>query len=445
MSLSIAIDKSEIIVIDVSEMSPELQKLIMSYTYDVMYAVNSDIYSFVKIDNSNTDKKLLKKFLTRSNVYTTIICSHAYKYLPEVKEAAQNVILFAPLTLQHDFACYNTFLNKLNQDEFIIYGAHTQNIPLIVELDDIEISEEQETDSKEESILEEIPVVMEEETTKKENFEHNQQITIEETIPQPSMPEVEYPDIVIDEIPVETDTETDETELVSVDENVQIINEVPPVQNILEEDSEEEPEIEISEPAEDEISENVYAQTLTEEQEDEEDNLQPQISLEEPEIDYSVEDIDIEENFGQPQIIENKDYLVEQVAKDVDKVFYEKLPDENMELEELETDADDELTEDDLNLIDDLAVNENYEAAQEIPNFEEEEHVPVVPIYAADDIEQKEDQQLEPGDRVTTPKYGEGVVEKMIKYGNKMLCSIEFPNIGRPLLDPAMTEITKLS
>ena len=169
------------------------------------------------------------------------------------------------------------------------------------------------------------------------------------------------------------------------------------------------------------------------------------ISLEEPEIDYSVEDIDIEENFGQPQIIENKEYLVEQVAKDVDKVFYEKLPDENMELEELETDADDELTEDDLNLIDDLAVNENYEAAQEIPNFEEEEHVPVVPIYAADDIEQKEAQQLEPGDRVTTPKYGEGIVEKMIKYGNKMLCSIEFPNIGRRLLDPAMTEITKLS
>lgn len=445
LSLSIAIDKSEIIVIDVSEMSPELQKLIMSYTYDVMYAVNSDIYSFVKIDNSNTDKKLLKKFLTRSNVYTTIICSHAYKYLSEIKEAAQNVILFAPLTLQHDFACYNTFLNKLNQDEFIIYGAHTQNIPLIVELDDIEITEEQENDSEEESILEEVPVVMEEETTEKENFEHNQQITIEETTPQPSMPEVEYPDIVIDEIPIETNSDTDETELVSVDENVQIVTEVSPVQNILEEDSEEEPEIEISEPAEDEISENVSAQTLTEEQEDEEDNLQPQITLEEPEIDYSVEDIDIEENFGEPQIIESNDDLVEQVAKDVDKVFYEKLPDENMELEELETDADDELTEDDLNLIDDLAVNENYEAAQEIPNFEEEEHVPVVPIYAADDIEQKEAQQLEPGDRVTTPKYGEGVVEKMIKYGNKMLCSIEFPNIGRRLLDPAMTEITKLS
>ena len=69
---------------------------------------------------------------------------------------------------------------------------------------------------------------------------------------------------------------------------------------------------------------------------------------------------------------------------------------------------------------------------------------PVVPIYNAEDIEPQEQQSLEPGDRVSSPKYGEGVVEKMIKYGNKMLCSIEFPNIGRRLLDPAMTEIKKL-
>uniref|UniRef100_UPI0040269C7B hypothetical protein n=1 Tax=Candidatus Stercorousia sp. TaxID=3048886 RepID=UPI0040269C7B len=67
-----------------------------------------------------------------------------------------------------------------------------------------------------------------------------------------------------------------------------------------------------------------------------------------------------------------------------------------------------------------------------------------MPIYETEDMEPKENQKLEPGDRVSTPKYGEGIVEKMIKYGNKMLCSIEFPNIGRRLLDPAMSEIIKL-
>ena len=430
LSLSIAIDKSDIVVIDISDMSSELQNLIMSYTYDVMSTSGTDVYAFVKIDNSNTDKKLLKKFLARSNVYTTIICSHAYKYLSEIKEAAQNLILFTPLTLQHDFASYNTFLNKLNQDEFIIYGAHTQNIPLIVELDDIIISEEEQPEEQEEENPEaEIPV---QETAETTPSVEETKIEVEQPVQQTSMPEIEYPDITIDEIPAETVDATDETELVSVDENIQIVNEIPPVQNILEgETGEEQPE-----------EENIIIEEPAEENED----TEPEITLEEPVIDYSVDDIDIEENFGEPQIVENNDELVEQVAKDVDKVLYEKLPDEELVIDEQDILGTDELTEDDLNLIDDLTTSdEPISTSQELPSFEEEEPVPVVPIYSADDIEQKDNQVLEPGDRVSTPKYGEGVVEKMIKYGNKMLCSIEFPNIGRRLLDPAMSEITKLS
>jgi hypothetical protein len=49
------------------------------------------------------------------------------------------------------------------------------------------------------------------------------------------------------------------------------------------------------------------------------------------------------------------------------------------------------------------------------------------------------------GDTVEHKKYGRGVVEKIIKYGNKTLCSITFENnIGRRLLDPTITEIVKL-
>ena len=75
----------------------------------------------------------------------------------------------------------------------------------------------------------------------------------------------------------------------------------------------------------------------------------------------------------------------------------------------------------------------------------QDDQPPVVPVYAADDIPNSEMQNFEPGDRVSTAKYGEGIVSKMTKYGNKLLCLIEFPKIGRRLLDPAVTEITKLS
>lgn len=488
LNLSIAIEKSDITVIDISDMPHTLQKEIMSYTYNIMNSIKSDIYSFVKIDNSNTDKKLLKKFLVRSNVYTTIICSHEYKYLPEIKEAAQNLILFAPLTLQHDFASYNTFLNKLNSDEFIIYGAHTQNIPLIVELDDIEIDENTEDDLKKQDTqtdnivpMPEIkPSSKEEKEKEKEKEEDEDEIIEENTIEEEEinsetnensleMPEVEYPDITIDEIPIEqNNNQTEETEIISVNEDIQLNNKIAPVDNILsiEEELPTEPTIiennSSTNNPENIIIEDSPIEITTEEpntqnenleiynsenniEEIEEDEIEPQIELQEPEIDYSVEDIDIEENFGEPQIIENNDDLIEQVAKDVDKAFYEKLPDENYELPDNDNIETDELTEDDLNLIDDLAIDDtNMQLDNSFQESENIEQTPVVPIYETEDLEPKENQKLEPGDRVSTPKYGEGIVEKMIKYGNKMLCSIEFPNIGRRLLDPAMSEIIKL-
>lgn len=482
LNLSIAIEKSDITVIDISDMPHTLQKEIMSYTYNIMNSIKSDIYSFVKIDNSNTDKKLLKKFLVRSNVYTTIICSHEYKYLPEIKEAAQNLILFAPLTLQHDFASYNTFLNKLNSDEFIIYGAHTQNIPLIVELDDIEIDENTEDDLKKQDTQTDNIVPMPEikPSSKEEKEKEEDEIIEENTIEEEEinsetnensleMPEVEYPDITIDEIPIEqNNNQTEETEIISVNEDIQLNNEIAPVDNILsiEEELQTEPTIiennSSTNNPENIIIEDSPIEITTEEpntqnenleiynsenniEEIEEDEIEPQIELQEPEIDYSVEDIDIEENFGEPQIIENNDDLIEQVAKDVDKAFYEKLPDENYELPDNDNIETDELTEDDLNLIDDLAIDDtNMQLDNSFQESENIEQTPVVPIYETEDLEPKENQKLEPGDRVSTPKYGEGIVEKMIKYGNKMLCSIEFPNIGRRLLDPAMSEIIKL-
>lgn len=482
LNLSIAIEKSDITVIDISDMPHTLQKEIMSYTYNIMNSIKSDIYSFVKIDNSNTDKKLLKKFLVRSNVYTTIICSHEYKYLPEIKEAAQNLILFAPLTLQHDFASYNTFLNKLNSDEFIIYGAHTQNIPLIVELDDIEIDENTEDDLKKQDTQTDNIVPMPEikPSSKEEKEKEEDEIIEENTIEEEEinsetnensleMPEVEYPDITIDEIPIEqNNNQTEETEIISVNEDIQLNNEIAPVDNILsiEEELPTEPTIIENNSSTNNpkniIIEDSPIEITTEEpntqnenleiynsenniEEIEEDEIEPQIELQEPEIDYSVEDIDIEENFGEPQIIENNDDLIEQVAKDVDKAFYEKLPDENYELPDNDNIETDELTEDDLNLIDDLAIDDtNMQLDNSFQESENIEQTPVVPIYETEDLEPKENQKLEPGDRVSTPKYGEGIVEKMIKYGNKMLCSIEFPNIGRRLLDPAMSEITKL-
>lgn len=507
LSLSIAIDKSKVTIIDISEMAPVLQKEIMSYTYGVMKGINETIYSFVKVDNANSSKRLLKTFLSRDGIYTTIICRHEYKYLPELKSAAQNLILFTPQTLQHDFAAYNTFLNKLNTDEFIIYGAHTQNIPLIVELDELELDTQNDDDETEsEKDIEEIPssnvVPMPapvQNTEPQENVTESPEPEIqeEETF---KAPEVEYPDLGFDnETPSSNEAPTvdfPETETLNVteeqpEENFTQIElpetfEEPEIEEVQQEEPEEDiqenfdneisqepieeevfmpetdiPQVEINEDLSEQaiiedsnISETPaeYTSQATEEQapiynilDDNEIDYQdaePEVLPLEPEIDYSVEDIDIEENYQEPQPYDENEAMIEQAAKDVDKLIYEKLPNEDVTLDDLSDLQSDELTEDDLNLIGDLASDNGITPEPELEYNEEQP--PVVPIYNAEDIEPQEQQSLEPGDRVSSPKYGEGVVEKMIKYGNKMLCSIEFPNIGRRLLDPAMTEIKKL-
>lgn len=507
LSLSIAIDKSKVTIIDISEMAPVLQKEIMSYTYGVMKGINETIYSFVKVDNANSSKRLLKTFLSRDGIYTTIICRHEYKYLPELKSAAQNLILFTPQTLQHDFAAYNTFLNKLNTDEFIIYGAHTQNIPLIVELDELELDSQNDDDETEsEKDIEEIPssnvVPMPapvQNTAPQENVTETPEPEIqeEETF---KAPEVEYPDLGFDnETPSSNEAPTvdfPEAETLNVteeqpEENFTQIElpetfEEPEIEEVQQEEPEEDiqenfgngiaqepveeevfmpetdiPQVEINEDlAEQAIIEDIntpetpvdYASQEIEEQapiynilDDNEIDYQdaePEVLPLEPEIDYSVEDIDIEENYQEPQPYDENEAMIEQAAKDVDKLIYEKLPNEDVTLDDLSDLQSDELTEDDLNLIGDLASDNGITPEPELEYNEEQP--PVVPIYNAEDIEPQEQQSLEPGDRVSSPKYGEGVVEKMIKYGNKMLCSIEFPNIGRRLLDPAMTEIKKL-
>ena len=507
LSLSIAIDKSKVTIIDISEMAPVLQKEIMSYTYGVMKGINETIYSFVKVDNANSSKRLLKTFLSRDGIYTTIICRHEYKYLPELKSAAQNLILFTPQTLQHDFAAYNTFLNKLNTDEFIIYGAHTQNIPLIVELDELELDTQNDDDETEsEKDIEEIPssnVVPMPAPVQNTAPQENVTVTPEPEIQEEETfkaPEVEYPDLGFEnETPSSNEAPTvdfPETETLNVteeqpEENFTQIElpetfEEPEIEEVQQEKPEEDiqenfdneisqepieeevfmpetdiPQVEINEDLSEQaiiedsnISETPaeYTSQATEEQapiynilDDNEIDYQdaePEVLPLEPEIDYSVEDIDIEENYQEPQPYDENEAMIEQAAKDVDKLIYEKLPNEDVTLDDLSDLQSDELTEDDLNLIGDLASDNGITPEPELEYNEEQP--PVVPIYNAEDIEPQEQQSLEPGDRVSSPKYGEGVVEKMIKYGNKMLCSIEFPNIGRRLLDPAMTEIKKL-
>lgn len=519
LSLSMSIERAKKTVIDISNVPENLQREVIMYVYKVMNSIGDDIYAFAKASNSLANKRLLKQFLSRSNVSTIVVCPHEYKYISEAKEIAQNLILFAPLTLQHDFASYNTFLNKLNSDEFIVYGAHTQNIPFIVELEpleDYELESEDEKDDENSDVeglhvesLENTDTVESVGSTDAEMIQPNSEAEdsvsdepegkpVQEDEPviveEEAEPEIaeddtsfaeahsfgvydsheEMQDEPLEEVenitfePIEDLTEEDQIQQGEEFSQADYQDEIP---NILADDSQEDHVVEVSEPViessgypefdsqddviidetpvNDGLSGDIEYTPLDETEVENYQTEEIDENLEEPEIDYSLADTDVVEDYQEPQIQYGPDdAMIEQAAKDVDKFFYEKLPQENVEIpstQDLEDYASDELTEDDLNLIGDLTPEDESTSNYAPEDITINEQPPVVPIYEASDITKFEPPKLEPGDRVSNPKYGEGVVDKMVKYGNKMLCQIIFVNGGKRLMDPAMTEITKLS
>ena len=515
-------------ILDISNVEAKMQREIISYVYSVLDELGGYICSFVKVNDANSDKKLLKMLLNENKIYTSIICNHNYKYIYELKEKADNLILFAPETTQHDFASYNTFLNKLNHDEFVVWGKATQRIPLIVELAPVEIIKDEPEDddivqepAKDTTDNQVSPV--EQSEIKPDFQEENTAGPETETIsaapaapPEPDFTENEdtYTDLSddIERKPVEEE----DFSALSASEEVIEINEDEEEDDFDDELNKSEPyhtsentaqndffnktaellkEPEITEPDEEILmadGEVIVDEEIEDSEKSSDEFVTPfessnqeveteQIVLPAPEIDERIEEdlqsvvtekaIDEQENDNglntqtpyensyvaepAPLIPDDEainDDLIEQVARDVDKNFiYSKIERENLDDE----DSSDVLTEDDLNFIDDINQGENdilepvsdepdnFEDSEDSSNYQEkEEQTPVVPVYPAETPTAQ--QSFEQGDHVSHPKYGEGIVEKMIKYGNKTLCSINFVNVGRRLLDPAISEISKV-
>lgn len=429
-------------ILDISSASDTLQNEIIKYVYDSIDEMDLFVYSFVPLTNDNADKKLIRHFLTKSKIYTTINCSHNFKYLYELKERANNLILFAPQTLQHDFATYNTFLNKLNPDEFIIYGKSTQHVPFIIELSSILDAPETEVEQQESEQTVETQVQPEEETqavNEPDDFSDESNSYSYETL--------------------NSDDEEPETYQEETQEEEPEQEEIQPAEigNVIDEELAEEAPAQAPEIVEEQVEEttdylpNVFENTEDELSSEENDNVLEEDVIIQPVAESFLENNTIEEEqpvsevedetiISEPEVQEEviepqsediiePEPIEDNAAEVVDEImFSQPAPATSLE-QELEEEP---LTEDELNFIEDV----NIGAADVVEEVE-------VPIFPAETPANENNSTFEQGDRVTHPKYGEGVVEKMIKYGNKTLCSINFANIGRRLLDPAISELEK--
>ena len=186
--------------------------------------------------------------------------------------------------------------------------------------------------------------------------------------------------------------------------------------------------------------------------------------------DNEILDTDIIVDFEDSEDVNNESDLDRAIVEDVDKVFTtmkdDTISDSDLDfIDELNGNIEEEvvLTEEFEELTDFAELEEQedsfLEPLEEVGSLTQEENIeekeiletkksstPIIPVYGADipaeDIVISD--SIEQGDSVSHAKYGNGVVEKMIKYGTKTLYSINFDNIGRRLLDPTLTEIKKI-
>ena len=399
-------------IIDIKDINEPLQKEVISFIHQALTEYEKYIYFFVPLTDNNSDKKLLKQFINNNHVFTTILVSSSYKYAQELKQHAQNILLFTPNDMNHDFAAYNTFLNKLNSDECIAFGKLTQGIPFIVDMSDLDLD-----------------------------------LTLEDVLGD------KYQFVPI----------SDNMQLVKTDEygNKTPVNLAPELtQDDVVQSTQEEQTLEYA-PMQEEISDFSQEETVIDEE-------IPQIEesgiIDEPAIELPQESVeDNNKNIVEPvsNILDDESISEEDQGLTEDDLELDPLPEQedlqSFDEEDLTDEPLDEdstaLTEDDLNFIDDNQIaqpSSMYEEQepeitddyQESPYIEEQ--TPVVPVYPAEQEPTEESGDFQQGDSVTHPRYGRGVVEKIIKYGNKTLCSISFENVGRRLLDPTISELKKL-
>ena len=547
------LDSENTIIIDLSKLSDSLQIEYITYVYNRMEYHKSNFYSFVSLNNSNSNKTTLNTLFGTKNVFTIIACPYSYKYIDDLKQCSKNMFMFTPIKQQSDFGAYNIFLNKLAENEFILYGKSTKFTPLIIKLDEIkdfsfiDNSKESIIETLQEEEKEEIPQIVEQQEINileqpiEINEEPVMEIPQEEEIPQI----VEQQEINILEQPIEINEEPvmeipQEEEIPQIVEQQEInileqpieINEEPVMEipqeeeipqiveqqeiNILEQPIEinEEPVMET--PQEEEIPQIVEQQELASKDDIDQDimALEVQQELAKISIDINDDEIadavasnsrmisinDLEDINNEKPNLDPSDLFKKQedtnntetvedasLLTDADLDMIESLQNENTTenkseefdiniekesennhtgIEETSTIEDTEKKEPSITdqiLMEDAQKKAEEEANRPDPIEEQIEkplnneikekkietkqvQTPIVPVYSAEipDEDIVDSDNIKQGDTIIHSEFGRGIVEKLISYGERTLCSVNFEQVGRRLLDPKISEMKKV-
>ena len=448
-----SVEKGELVMLNMENIPSNWQKEALSF---VTGHVNGELRLFMNLDDDSVDKKLLMSLYKKQNIKPVIASAYSSKYSTTLKSLARNLILFAPEEEQKSYPTYVSFLSLLKDDDFVLTGEQTYYTPLILcpHKPKNEVSEpvQEEEVIEQPEIVEELPPALEDETDVSEI-----RTIFEESVEDEIAKDV---DAMFYAQPKQ-ETAQNEPESQQIEE-LQPIGELEPLQaldsevEIVQPQEEMPPEPPLEHVEEPELSEVSSDEHISEDETFSESDLDVLDMLDDNE---ETIELDIGENDEQHEPVNNDIFEAEPLAGMEDDDSLEILDENEQE------NSSDELSELD-SLIDSASLEEDMQEETQIEPHEDENEdedsliaevnnsddvlpppqpdAPNIPIYTTEmdqNLRPDETIKVAEGNIVYHEKYGRGVVEQIITYGKKTLCSIQFDNVGRRLLDPNLADL----
>ena len=427
--------------------------------------IDEKFYVLMQIDDDTVAENNINEMYQNENIIPIVASCYESSLAPKIKSFAKNLILYKPEKQQKAAASYNSFLMKLAPSEFIVSGETTYYTPLIVKdlpaklikTNIVETVIAQPSAIDEETNSEEaVEIIDSNDTEEQENIYETPQVSELEELQD--LQELEE----LDSLPVLSSEEQEENS---------------EIKNIFDESVEEEIAKDVDKmftatgSAPEEISDTGLEEFSDVENTEEPETIQTEDVISDDDLDIleqlsdgddlTLEDATLDtlepieednqplEEAVSPAPIEEQE---EQESEEEPLPLEEELISEDDTLEELEPLEDLEDSESGI-----LGGNEELplELSEEKPmqdtileSLTENNSLPGVPIYSTDNnsasAKSSDGMNITEGNIVYHEKYGRGVVEELFNYGKRTLCSIQFDNVGRRLLDPNLAELKQM-
>ena len=434
-----SLKENTVTVLDLSKTDINWQK---EATLFALQNIDEPFYVINEVNDEITDEKIIKELYKNEYIKPIIASDYESVNAVKIKSFAKNLILFKPEQQQKAAASYNSFLMKLAPSEFIVSGETTYYTPLIVQKLPEQLTQEETFPVQNTNLVEEVSVIDEE----NQGNDFAELLTADEEIP------------VIQEYAESINTQ-EENE--GVYENQEEVSEIKTIfdESVEQEIAQDVDRMFTAEGITEDLP-DVELDTLTDYSENDQDQLIEEKDDDMDEADtISDSDLDILEQLSDSEDSQ-KNY--DEENSNVGTSNYESLElNEEQETSISELIQEDE-TLDELEPLEDIDDSETgilgnsdsvaldlptQESIQEdiLENLTENDSIPSVPIYQPEyTAKSKDGLNITEGNIVYHEKYGKGVVEELFNYGKRTLCSIQFDNVGRRLLDPNLAELKQM-